>query len=149
MTANISANFASLDQAYQQTLYEVFAKDATIQLRVNSRNTALDRLLLQHKVVAGALITAHNPYSQPLSLQDNHQRNQTLVNTLQAMGLPTLPAVGRDESGHWPPEKSLFVLGISRTNAIDLGRQFEQNAILYGELAQPVELLWLVNKAQP
>lgn len=147
MAQNTSAKFASLDQAYQQTLYEVFASEAPLQLRVNSRNTALDRLLQQYQVTTWALITAHNPYSQQLGLHQNHQRHQALITTLQAIDLPTLPAVGRDESGQWPPEKSLFILGISRPNAMDLGRQFAQNAILYGALAQPIELLWLVDTA--
>ena len=146
MPLNPSSNVASLDQAYQATLYEVFAHHETIQLRVNATNTSLDQLLQDHQVATWALITAYNPYSQQLTAQENHRRNQSLRKVLGAMELSVLDAVGRDESGQWPPEKSLFTLGMSRTQAIDIGGQFSQNAILYGELGQPVELLWLVDQ---
>lgn len=145
MIQNRPSHLAILDEAYKKTLYEVFTNEGTIQLRVNHRNLELDQLLYQYQAATWALITAYNPYSHLLDLHENHQRHQNLINILQQMRLPILHGVGRDESDQWPPEDSLFIVDISRENAITLGQQFSQNAILYGELEHPPELIWLVD----
>jgi hypothetical protein len=62
---------------------------------------------------------------------------------LLELKLPCLAAVGRDHRGIWTPEQSFWILGIERLEVIAIGRQFEQNAIVYGELHQPAELQWL------
>ena len=45
--------------------------------------------------------------------------------------------------GIWPPEKSLLILGIDREEARELGSQFGQNAIIFGERGGSPELLML------
>ena len=145
MMQNTPSNLAILDEAYQQTLYEVFTEAGTIQLHVNRRNLEIDQLLQQSQAVTWALITAYNPYSQLLDSHENHRRNQTLLDVLKPMGKPIRHAVGWDKSDQWPPEESLFIIGITRADAIAIGQQFSQNAILYGELGQAIELLWLVD----
>jgi hypothetical protein len=90
-----------------------------------------------------ALITASNPYSQILAELENQQRHQKLKEHLQELQYPWLEALGRDQTGTWTPEPSFWILGIERSQAIAIGRQFEQNAIVYGELHQPAELQWL------
>ncbi len=90
-----------------------------------------------------ALITAANPYSKPLSELENQQRQQKLIEYLQELPWSWLDAVGKDRSGVWTPEPSLLILGIDRFEAIAVGRKFEQNALVYGELNQPAELQWL------
>ena len=134
---------AALEAAYQQTLYEVFRDKKIIQLRVSVKSTALDQLLRQYQQTTWALITAWNPYSQPLSELENRTRNRILAADLKKLDLPLLNAVGRDESDQWPAEESLFVVGINRLDAVCMGQKFSQNAILYGEIAKPPALLWL------
>lgn len=43
----------------------------------------------------------------------------------------------------WPPEKSLLILEIEREEAHELGRQFGQNAIVYGKSGGTPELLMI------
>lgn len=137
--------FLALDLAYQQTIYEVFSGSQVIHLQVNVKNPQLDRLLSQHQENSWALITAHNPFSQLLAADENKRRNQSLSLALEQRKFSALAGLGRDADGHWPPEASYFVLGISQEEAMEVGRLFCQNALLYGEQQQAPELVWLVN----
>lgn len=142
MTQFTQATLAALDDAYRQTLYEVFSDEGVIQLRVNVKSPALDQLLQRYQQKTWALITAYNPHSQTLSALENSNRNRALAADLKKLGLPLLKAVGRDESDQWPAEESLIVVRLNRADAIYIGQKFAQNAILYGEIGNPPELLW-------
>jgi hypothetical protein len=48
---------------------------------------------------------------------------------------------------HMAPERRLLVMGISKSDAEAIGCQFEQNAIVYGETGENLELLMLRNFA--
>lgn len=136
------STLAALDAAYRQTLYEVFSDKGVIQLRVDVKSPPLDQLLQQYQQTTWALITACNPYSQPLSALENRNRNRTLAADLEKLGLPLLKALGRDETDQWPAEESLFIVGLNRVDAVYMGQKFSQNALLYGERGNPPELLW-------
>ena len=136
------SKLTALDAAYRQAIYEVFSEKGVIQLRVNVTNFVLNELLQQYEQTTWALITAYNPYSEPLSIQENQKRNEALTTEMKPIYINLLSAVGRDESGEWLPEESLFVMGINRGDAIEIGKKYCQNAILYGEIGKPPELLW-------
>ncbi len=142
----IQPKLAALDAAYGKTLYEVFCEKEIIQLRVNVKSLALDNLLQQYQATTWALITASNPYSEPLSKQENKLRNEALAAELKPRYINLFSAVGRDESGDWLPEESLFVMGINRADAVEIGKKYSQNAILYSEIGKPPELLWLFDE---
>jgi hypothetical protein len=50
---------------------------------------------------------------------------------------------GRDPEGGWLAEPSVLALGISRHEAMVLGRSYEQNAIVFVQKASPPELVLL------
>ena len=142
MIQDTQSALAALDAAYRQTLYEVFSDQGVIQLRVDVKSPTLNQLLQQYQQTTWALITACNPYSQPLSELENCNRNRALAADLKKLGLPLFNAVGRDESDQWPAEESLFVIGLNRGDAMHMGQKYSQNALLYGEIGNPPELLW-------
>ncbi|MEO0769469.1 MAG: DUF3293 domain-containing protein [Cyanobacteria bacterium J06649_4] len=135
---------AALETAYQQALYEVYADAQTITIQVNVHSKALTQLLQQCQETDWTLVTAYNPYSQQLSSAENQENSLLLETAIQRLNLPYLPAVGRDSAGVWPPEVSWFAMGIDRQAAIALGKQFSQNAILYGTSATLPQLVWLL-----
>ena len=138
-----AAKIANLQTAYQQTIYEVYYGQQTIQLHIGEYNPQLDRLLQRHSCTTGALITSSNPYSRCLSETENQQRHQSLIEFLQPLQLTLINALGKSKNGDWTPEQSLLIVGIDLIQAIVVGRNFEQNAIVYGELGKPPELQWL------
>lgn len=50
---------------------------------------------------------------------------------------------GVGEDPKWEPELSLLIIGITKIDAILLGKKFEQNAIVYGTINTLPELLIL------
>jgi hypothetical protein len=137
------AEIAALRIAYEQAIYEVYDGQETIEIKIGKNCPSLDYLIAQGDRSTWALITAANPYSQPLSELENQQRHQRLSKHLQGLQLPLIPALGKDPTGVWTPEPSWLILGIARHKAIAIGQKFEQNAIVYGELNQVAELQWL------
>jgi hypothetical protein len=141
--AKLAKADAALKIAYEQAIYEVYYGEETLEIYIGKCCPPLDYLIAQGDYPTWALITAANPYSQPLSELENQQRHHQLIEHLQQLQLPWLQALGKDRGGIWTLEQSLLILGIERSQAIAIGRKFEQNAIVYGELNQPAELQWL------
>jgi Protein of unknown function (DUF3293) len=137
------AEIAALTIAYEQAIYEVYDGQETIEIKIGQNCPRLDSLIAHSDYPTWALITAANPYSQPLSARENQRRDRRLSKHLKGLQLSLIPAMGKDPTGIWTPEPSWLILGIARPNAIAIGQKFEQNAIVYGELNQAAELQWL------
>ena len=140
---SIEKELAKLDRAYRSAIYQVYTKEKTIQLSIAQPNQILDLLLSQENRFTWAFVTAHNPHSQCLSVAENHQRHQSLIRFLATQDVIIFDGVGKDKDGFWTPETSILILGINLEDAISLGRKFQQNAIVYGELGKISQLLWI------
>ena len=108
-------------------------------IRVGERNAALDELI--GRPGSGAFLTAANPGSERLGEEDNRRRDAALREALERAGHSYLEGEGRDPERDWPPEPSLLVPGIARAEAIELGRRFGQNALVWCEPGRPPELV--------
>lgn len=90
-----------------------------------------------------AFITAWNPFSaQQLSLVENRKAHQYLIKVLNTNHLTFLPALAIDPTETWPTEEGVFLFDVSLKEMIELGRQFGQNAVLYGAAHGIPEILW-------
>jgi hypothetical protein len=89
---------------------------------------------------AFAVITAYNPRSERLSDAENRARHQALEATVEARGLEHAPSCSTSPKGAWR-EDGVVVFDLSLGEALELGRQFEQHAVLYGQGGQ-VTLAW-------
>ena len=125
--------------AYKNTRYHVFNTGITICIDEN--NVLLDALLSKQDAKSWAYITAYNPFSQTFTDEANDARHRLLLQSVAAFSSFEGEGKGADES--WPPEKSLLILGISKEQAIAIGNEYEQNAIVYGEAGQAAQLLLL------
>ena len=126
--------------AYRATAYHV-AADPPLALRVGVRLPASDDLLQRHGVRSAAFLTAWNPLGQALDRSANDAAQVRLAQDVTAMGLTWLPGEGRGHDTEWPPEHSLFILGIGRSPAIDLSRRFRQNAFVWVNAGLAPELI--------
>ncbi len=75
------------------------------------------------------MITAFNPFSEPLDEEANKARNIDLHNLLSEHYGEILAGVGKDPSGQWAGEDSWIVQGGDEEMLIFLAKKFEQNAI--------------------
>lgn len=91
-----------------------------------------------------SIITAHNPYSQKLSRKENERRHEQLENILQERGLEHSPSTGESPDGSWR-EEGFIIFDISLDDALDIGKGFEQHAIVYGQ-GNRVALAWCEDK---
>ncbi len=130
-----------LREAYLATLYEV--KHLGLQLRIEEENWDLEEFLIDNNAFSWAFISAWNPFSKPLSLSENEIRHSKLKNFAKNKQWVFTEGFGVPQNKEWKAEKSLFILDISKIEAIHLGKDFDQNAIVIGRLGKAPELLFL------
>ncbi|MTI13153.1 DUF3293 domain-containing protein [Sansalvadorimonas verongulae] len=135
-----------LKDAYMTTSYIAEIPESVI-LRIGENSLVLDSLLAELGVGSWAFITAWNPRSEELAPADNAFRHEQLIQML--VGFNWFPGKGVPDEGGWQPEQSVLVTGISRDRAVQIGRHFGQNAIVYGERGQPAELVWIEDLQPP
>ncbi|MCK5940986.1 MAG: DUF3293 domain-containing protein [Planctomycetes bacterium] len=127
----------NLIQAYRDTHFVVSAQPA-FTLRIGMRSEALAALHRERGCISSAYVTACNPLSQELTDESNAERMKELRAVVEDADHQWIEGVGRDPEGKWPGEPSLLVLGVTRAACEALGRQFDQNAVVFaGEDATP------------
>lgn len=135
---------AELREAYRQTSYIVeVSHTREITLRIGEQSRALDQLLRARDASHWAFVTAYNPRSTSLANEVNEERHQQLLRRTRAMNYEVLPGRGKGDDATWPAEKSLFIFGITPNVAQELGREFEQNAVVVGARGAAAELLFI------
>jgi hypothetical protein len=125
---------------YEATCYSII--NPKIDIYLKKENSELNSFLKEHDFTSWCFITAWNPFSKALSIEENKRLNLLLEADLNKY--PIFPAEGKDTLGDWPPEISFFVGNISREQAIALGEKYEQNAIIFGAVSEFPELIVLV-----
>jgi hypothetical protein len=128
-----------LIEAYKNTKYIVF--DLNLTIVIDKSNLEINELLVKHNTNEWAFITAYNPYSRVLTNEENRIRHNELIEMTE--NYVTFEGHGVGEDPTWEPELSLFIIGISKVDASKVGKKFEQNAIVYGNINNSPELLIL------
>ena len=121
---------SDLLQSYKSADYHVDASPSFI-LKIGIHSAELDSIYnTSHKYTA-AFITAFNPYSQELSNQENKDRNYKLEELIQSLHFDYIHGEGKCGNDDWDGEESFLIIGISEEQASEIGKQFEQNAIVW------------------
>ncbi|WP_300435966.1 DUF3293 domain-containing protein [Christiangramia sp.] len=123
--------------AYNNTSYNVF--EPALSIKIGQRNPELDTFLKSMNHKKWAFITACNPFSKIVSDRENEERHHQLKEQIKEY--PFFEGEGKGMDTSWKPERSFLILGISETDAVKLGRYFEQNAIVLGSLKEHARLL--------
>jgi hypothetical protein len=129
-------------EAYRCALYVVYGAPDLV-IRIGERNAALDALLDEDGADTAAYLSAANPHG---ALQDetaNELACAALHQALADAGYTCFAGEGRDPAGHWPAEPSVLAVGISRREAMMMGRSYEQSAIVFIEHGNAPELVIL------
>jgi len=125
--------------AYRATRYVVRAPDREIEIRIDHCSAEMDQLLETGGVRHGFIITAWNPRSQRFDDTENRRRSALLESDLRQCQSPWLPTIAIAEDPSWS-EEGMLVLGMSRDAARNLGKRYDQNAIVLVALRQPAQL---------
>jgi hypothetical protein len=129
-------------RAYEQTEYRVQGNVAAV-LQVGVRSAPLAHLHQLHQCACSAFITACNPLGQLVDAAVNAQRQAALAAELSRQRYVAIAGIGRHPTGDWPPEPSYLVLGLTRSAAQQLGRRFEQNALVWADADAIPQLILL------
>lgn len=116
--------------AYGATNFEVYAEKPFV-LKVGEFSHDLETLFSKLKYNHACFITAYNPESVELSICENKLAQAKLYEDLLKLECKILEGCGSDPEGKWEGEPSYFVLGIKQSDAINLGKKFKQNAIVW------------------
>ena len=127
---------------YQNAKYGVLSSPS-IEFSISQRSIHLDQLLTQYQQSTAGFITACNPWGKGLGKDMNHAKMAQLEKDLIKTKLPYLNAFGTNSEGTWK-EESFLIIGIDKQDASQLGRQYEQNAIIWVVKEQVPELIWLI-----
>lgn len=133
---------AILGGRYEATTYRVATANSPIDLRVGHICPELDALLAALGASNWAFVSAANPLSKPLCVQENRQRHGSLMQLLDDSGYVYLQGEGIPDEADWYPEPSVLIFGMQCEDAAELARRFLQNAVLCGSLGQPSRLVW-------
>ena len=146
LVARMQALPQDLVRAYFETSYSVHVQAGECVLRIPEPvPAAINELLEARQAASWTIITAVNPYSQPVSAEENTRRSELLAELLTLHRLQTFPATGKSDCGGGE-EESLCVLGLTYNMAQALGSAFQQNAVLYGEKDAVVELIFCAQR---
>lgn len=137
------SNVSELDAAYRATAYVVEQGESRISIRIDQCSPEIDRLLLAGNCRDWAFISASNPGSLPLSLPENRKRHTELISAIEALGFGWCEGHGVPDRPGWPPEISLFIMGIQPEEAVKLAARFGQNAIVIGTLGKAAKLCYV------
>jgi hypothetical protein len=74
------------------------------------------------------VITAWNPFREPLSLDENRRRNSELEKDLLGLRADLVKAIGRSDDWKWF-EESFAVRNIDVNEIVQKAKKYEQNAI--------------------
>lgn len=118
-----------LIKAYEQTDY-VVEDDPPLVMHIGEQNDGLRILFASFNVESAAFITAWNPRSQKLSLDENYDRQAKLLDEIEKLRLNYFVGRGEHPSEGWV-EDSYLVLGINQDQAEALAREFEQHAYVW------------------
>jgi len=134
---------ADLLAAYRDAIYCIDHPTGTIVFHIDELNTELDDLLASHASNDAAWLTASNPGSEPLSAQENMQRQLAMLEIIAATDWIIYPGEGRDPNNDWPSEAGYLLIGCSRIFAEEVARRFGQNALVWLVQNSPPELVLL------
>lgn len=128
--------------SYSSANYFVYA-NPTFIMNIGKFSKELNKLLQDLNYLNASFITAFNPYSQNFKLEENRSRNKILESRIQAMQFDYIKGDGRCINSNVVGEESFLIFGISREKASLLGKQSEQNAIVYCEETSIPDLILL------
>lgn len=104
-----------LFQAYEETAIEIFQSEKQIE------NLGWNQYFV---------ITAWNPFSKQLQLDENRRRNNDLEEDLLAVNAELLKAIGRSDDWKWV-EESFAVRNMSLSEIVEVAKKYQQNAIFH------------------
>ena len=118
-------------RAYEATDYRLGHTKDDIILNIGKASPRLIELFKQNNVSCGAFLTAYNPRGTQQSDAANDLAHAKLAKDLTELGVHFIEGSGSEEGTEWPEERSLFALGLPLETASKIGKDADQDAIVW------------------
>lgn len=102
-----------------------------IEFKVDKVSLELRSLIHLRGAKTAALITAHNPFGERLSCEENLALQHELIKIIDEKHLDFMTGRGVDAEQLWESEESVLIFDLSLTEAIEIGALVRQNAIVW------------------
>lgn len=138
-------NRSDLGPLYDATTYRIEGPEGPIDIRVGRANPKVDALLRRvggNDLDDWAFITAWNPRSVATPADANASAQSRLLAAVRERGLVFLEGDGIPDHPGWCVERSIWIAGITRQEAAQLGVRFGQYAVVVGTVGQAALLLY-------
>ncbi len=135
---------SELEKYYLDTTYSIFINEKQYDIKIGKLLPYVIKNLLD-KEKSAVILTAWNPRSELLSLQENEQRNRKLNSTLKDNNYRVFSALGQGKDLSyklWPAEKSFLVLGITKEEVEKIAVDYGQYAYVWLEAGKPASLMF-------
>jgi hypothetical protein len=132
---------ALLEKAYRATLYEFDTPAGGARLRIDEPSAAIAAVHAAFGVEHSGIITGWNPHSVPRPLVSNDSANRRLLARLKAADYKAWPARHIAIEHKWN-EQGYFVPGIPLELLLELGREFNQHAVVHIDDHAVPRLVW-------
>jgi uncharacterized protein DUF3293 len=128
----------SLLKAYNETIYSTL--NPSLEIKIGQKNEDLSVFLFDNNAFTWAFVSACNPFSIKIEDNENQKRHQVLIEFTKNREYRFLEGQGKHPNSDWS-ERSLLILDISKKDAIQLAKDFQQNAIVFGYFNRAPELI--------
>lgn len=119
-----------LIQAYLESNFHV-RTTKPFAIRIGAFSADLEAVHQMSQVSTSCFITPCNPESVQLSQTENNLRLSKFRTEELLHGLELIYGFGQHPSNSWEAEESYLVLGITLAVAKEIGKKYEQNAIVW------------------
>jgi hypothetical protein len=137
------AKTSELEVAYRATTYRVFLPGGICDLRLGEACEALRCWLETADCRQFAIITAHNPGSQPTDEAINAERQAELECELIEGNYEPYAGQNVPDTDAWPLEETCFVPDLAPEDACALAFDYGQNAVVCGGPDGVPHLVWV------
>jgi hypothetical protein len=129
-------------RAYEATDYRAGSGADALVVRIGQHSPKLALHYKDTGADCALFITAFNPLGRKQDDAANESAHARLGEQLRAVSEHVIEGQGADPVGQWPAEKSYLAFEIDAEAARELGRRFEQDAVVWiGKDAVPRLLL--------
>jgi len=133
----------NLIDLYSKAYYYIVELD--LYININSSNPELDKYLADKSFNNWAIITAHNPQSKILLEKENQERNKSLFEEIKNYSYLKTESSSKDTKDDWPIEDGYIIFNIDQESACNIGKDFNQRAIVIGEKDKEAKIIDLAS----
>lgn len=134
---------SELEKAYLDTTYSVLVDGEKYDIKIGKQIPSVINCLFENENEKSAVIlTAWNPRSKALSLEENKERNNKLHSYLKNNKYIIYKALGQGKDASWPAEESFFIPGVTRETAEQYAVEYGQYAYVWCEIEKPASLIF-------